>query len=268
MPRSDLPRHTSASQLATYASCPRRYELRYVLKVEPERRGTGLALGSAVHGGVQWWFEQRAAGDQPDVEQALRIFHADLGAGLAYGNIDWRDTTHDELRQDGERLVRAFLLEHADLAVRAVEVPFEMSIIDPVTGRHMPRQVVGYFDMELASGNVLELKTARAAYSDEIALATNLQFAAYRTAARYAGVDVEVYALVRTKAPKVQHVVLPHDRRVSRWFMHAATSIEHAILAGHYPPAPSPTSCGMCEHQRTCLGIGVENTEVSDAEAA
>lgn len=267
MPPSDLPKHTSASQLSTYASCPRRYELRYVLKVEPERRGTGLALGSAVHGGVQWWFEQRAAGEQPDVEQALRIFRADLGAGLAYSNIDWRGTTHDQLRQDGERLVRAFLHEHGDLDVRAVEVPYEMAIVDPVTGQHLPRALVGYLDMELASGNIIELKTARAAYS-EIALATNLQFAAYRTAGRYAGVDVEVYALVRTKTPKIQHVVLPHDHRVSRWFMHAAASIERAILAGHFPPAPSPTSCGVCEFQRTCLGIGVESTEVSDAEAA
>jgi putative RecB family exonuclease len=267
MRQSDLPSHTSASQLATYASCPRRYELRYVLKLEPERRGTGLALGSAVHGAVQWWFEERAEREEPAMEQALRIFRADLDAGLAHANIDWRDTTHDELREDGERLVRAFLTEHGSLRVRGTEVAFELSIIDPVTGHQIPRRLVGYFDIELLNGNVVELKTARGAYS-EIALATNLQFTAYRTAARYAGADVEIYALIRTKTPKIQHVVLPHHRDVSRWFMHAAASIERAIMARHFPPAPSPMSCGSCEYQRTCLGYGVETMELDDAEAA
>lgn len=238
-----------------------------MLKAEPERRGTGLALGSAFHGGVQWWFEQRAEHVEPDLDAALAIYRADLGAGLAHDGIDWRGVTADELRDDGERAVRTFLRDHGDLDVRATEIPFEMFIVDPVTGDHMPRPIVGYFDMELGNGNVIELKTTRIAYS-EIALATNLQFAAYRTAARYAGVDVELYALVRTKVPKVQHVVLPHDRAVSRWFMHAAASIERAILAGHYPPAPSPVSCGTCEYQRRCLGFGVEAAEVDDAQAA
>jgi CRISPR/Cas system-associated exonuclease Cas4 (RecB family) len=75
---------------------------------------------------------------------------------------------------------------------------------------------------------------------------------------------VELLALVRTKRPRVQHAVLPRDRDLSRWFMRAAASIERAILAGHFPPAPGAT-CASCEYRGVCLGI---EAEAADAEAA
>ncbi len=203
---------------------------------------------------------------QPTVEDALRILNADLGAELARDDIDWRGATVDDLRTEGERLVRTFVTHCGELEVVATEIPFELAVIDPITGEHLPRRLVGYFDFELRNGNVIELKTAKAAYS-QVALATNLQFAAYRSAARYAGVDVEVFNLVKTKVPKVQHVVLPHSRDVSLWFMTAAAQIERAILAGHFPPAPG-MMCSSCEYRRTCIGAGMGQVEVGDAEAA
>lgn len=264
---SDVPPRTSASQLSTYASCPRKYELKYVLHVPVERRTPGLALGSAVHGAIQWWFEERARGASVEVDEALGILGADLDAALAGERIDWRGSDRASLYAEAAGLVRSFLEAHGDAWVTGTEVPFEIPIVDPVSGEHMPRPLVGYFDMELASGNVIELKTVRASYS-AVALRTGLQFAAYRTAARYAGVDVEVYALVRTKKPRVQHVVLPHDGAVSRWFMHAAARIERAILAGHFPPAPGPL-CASCEYRDACLGTEAGLVaEVEDAEAA
>ncbi|MFO0680536.1 MAG: PD-(D/E)XK nuclease family protein [Sandaracinus sp.] len=263
MRRSDLPPHTSASQLATYASCPRRYELKYVLHTEPDERSTNLALGSAVHGAVEWWFEERLRGEEPRLDQALRIARADLAAGLTADRVAWRDETPATLRAEAERLVRFYVAEMGDLDVAATEVPFELPIVDPDAGEPMPRRLIGYFDMERASGNVVELKTAKVAYS-EIACRASLQFSAYRTAARYFGVDVELHAIVRTKQLKLQRIVLPHDRVVSRWFMRAAAQIERGILAGVFPPAPS-TMCAACEYRRTCLGL-VE--EAADAEAA
>ena len=263
---NDLPRWTSASQLATYAACPRRYELKYVLGMVPERRSTAVALGSAVHGAIEWWFEQRVADAEPELHDALRIARADLEAGLAAEDVEWRDATRDSLATQAAGLVRLFLEQYGELDVRAVEVPFELPIIDPSTGRQMPRTLVGYFDLVLTNGNVVEIKTVRAAYSP-VALRVGLQFAAYRTAARYEGGDIEVIALVKTKSPRVQHVVLPHDGDVSRWFMLTAARIERAILAGHFPPSPGPM-CANCEYRGTCLGLSTELTEEHDAEAA
>ena len=261
--RDDLPAATSATQLATYASCPRRYAYRYVERRAPEQRSLGLILGAAVHSALAWYLLERAEEREPALDDVLRILRADLGAGLADDAVRLRGTTPDALHAEAARVVRCFLDEHGDLAVREVELRFDFVITDPDTGEQMPRAMVGYFDVELASGNVVELKTAKRAYS-AVALRSGLQFAAYRTAAAYAGVDVELLALVRTKQPRVQHVVLPRDREVSRWFMRAAASIERAILAGHFPPAPGAT-CASCEYRRACLGV---EAEVVDAEAA
>lgn len=237
-----------------------------MLQVEPEERSTNLALGSAVHGAVEWWFEERNAGREPSVVDALRVARADLAAGLAHTNVAWKDESPATLATESARMVRFYLEELGDLDVAATEVPIELPILDPDTGEQMPRRLIGFFDMERRSGNVVELKTAKAAYS-EIACRTSLQFSAYRTAARYLGVDVELHAIVRTKQLRLQRIVLPHDREVSRWFMRAASQIERAIAAGIFPPSPS-SMCASCEYRRRCLGIVTQNAEAADADAA
>ena len=266
MRRDDLPPHTSASQLTTYASCPRRYAYRYVEHREPEVRAPGVALGSAVHSAIEWWFEQRAQEHEVGIDDVLRVLRADLAAATAFDNIRWGDTSTEKLGEDAARLLRLFIAERGGLAVKETELRFDLLVVDPETGEQMLRPLIGYFDVELAAGNVVELKTAKRAFS-AIELRAGLQFSAYRTAARYLGVDVEVCALVRTKTPKLQHVVLPHDRDVSRWFMRAASSIERAILARHFPPAPGRT-CSYCEYRRACLGVEARAAEADDAEAA
>lgn len=260
----DLPDHTSATQLAVYASCPRRYAYRYIEHREPETRAVGMVLGSAVHSALAWWFEERAQEHDVGVADVLRVLAADLAAASAYDNVRWDDNRPEHIASEAERLVRTFVDRHDQLHVVETEVRFDFVIVDPDTGRQQPRPLIGYFDAELASGNIVELKTAKRAYADAD-LATNLQFGAYRTAARHLGVDVELIALVRTKVPKVQHAVLPHDREVTRWFMRAASAIESAVLAGHFPPAPGAT-CRSCEHRRACLGVEAE--DVAGVEAA
>jgi CRISPR/Cas system-associated exonuclease Cas4 (RecB family) len=236
-----------------YARCPRAYAYKYIEHREPEVRSTGMALGSAVHSAIAWWFEARAQEPGPTIDAVLGVLRADLAAATAFSNMCWREITSDELEAEAERLLRCFITEKGDLPVKASEVRFDFVIIDPDTGEQMPRPLIGYFDAELENGNLVELKTATRAYS-EVDLRVGLQFSCYRTAARHFGVDVEVLALVRNKTPRLQHVVLPHDGDVSRWFMRTAASIEHAILAGHFPPAPGMV-CSSCEFRRACLGV-------------
>ena len=52
----------SASKITTYLQCPRRYRFRYVMKVVPAWKPAALALGSAVHGALETFHQQRAAG--------------------------------------------------------------------------------------------------------------------------------------------------------------------------------------------------------------
>lgn len=266
MPRSDLPAHTSASQLGTFSRCPRAYAYKYIEHREPEARAPGMALGSAVHSSLAWYFEERAQEREPTVEATLKVVRADLAAATAFDNMRWGETTLEKLEAEAERLVRCFISEKGHIPIVETEVRFDFVIIDPDTGEQMPRPIIGYFDAELANGNLIELKTVKRAYS-EIDLRVGLQFACYRTAARHYGVDVELMALLRTKITKIQHVVLPHDRDVSRWFMWTAASIERAILAGHFPPAPG-MACSSCEFRRACLGAEAEVVDDDLDEAA
>jgi CRISPR/Cas system-associated exonuclease Cas4 (RecB family) len=265
MPPNDLPQHTSASQLAAYARCPRAYAYKYVERREPEVRVPGLALGAAVHTAVAWWFEERAAERAPEVEDGLAIFRADLAAATALDTMRWGSTTPVALEQEGERLVRLFVEEMGQLPVVETEVRFDLVLIDPDTGEQLPRALLGYFDAELANGNFIELKTAKRSYSP-VDLRAGLQFAAYRTSARHFGVDVELIALIRNKRPRIQHTTLPHDHDVSRWFLRSAAAIERAILAGHFPPSPGQ-ACASCDYRRACLGIEAETAD-AEAEAA
>jgi hypothetical protein len=52
----------SASKIATYLQCPRKYRFRYVARVRAPWKPSALALGSAVHAALETFHRQRAAG--------------------------------------------------------------------------------------------------------------------------------------------------------------------------------------------------------------
>ena len=76
----ELPEHTSASQLNTYASCPRKYSLRYLEKTPPEDRSPSLVLGSVVHSAIGWFFEAKITGESPAPVDAAELARADFAA--------------------------------------------------------------------------------------------------------------------------------------------------------------------------------------------
>lgn len=247
--------HTSASQLACYARCPRQYRFKYVEGRPPERFSTNLALGSAVGSAIAWWFDVQRAGETPDADEAVRILRSDLSAAVARPDVDWDDETPESLATRGEALLRMFLAQFGDLPVLRTEERVELTIVDPVTGEVMPRRLLGFLDFTLVDGSSIELKTAGRAYSASD-LRRNVQFAAYKAVmrARSAG-SMRLVALIKTKTPKIQDVVLEADDASERWFMAAAADIERAIASGQYPPAPG-MSCSMCDYENACMGTG------------
>lgn len=262
-----LPDHTSASQLATYARCPRQYRYRYVEGRAAERFSTNLALGSAVGSAIAWWFEAQRSGESAEVEGAARVFRADLAAALARPDVDWDGETLESLAGLGEKLLGTFLAAYGDLPVLRTEERIELPLVDPDTGEPMPRPLLGYLDFVLPDGSAIELKTAARSYSDSD-LRTNLQFAGYRTVMRARGAGLlRLVVLVKTKTPKIQDVALEADRRIEAWFLRAAVQIERAILSGQFPPAPG-MACSMCDYPVLCAGDHAELEEAADAAAA
>ena len=254
MGRLDLPPTTSASQLISYTMCPRKFAFRYLEDVPPEFRSTALILGSAVHGGIGWFFEERLGGREPTIEAACTIAAADVAADVAPGGVRLGTSTAESLEDDARRLVKLYLESRSDMKVAAVERKLQLALADRETGEIFGRPLKGYLDLVLEDGTVVELKTASRRWS-ESDLARNLQLGAYsfalceedRTATKLA-----VHVLVKLKRePRLESFDVRFTRHELAWWQTAVRDIEAAIAAGHFPPTPSPL-CHQCEYQRAC----------------
>jgi len=260
----ELPEHTSASQLTTYASCPRKYELRYLEGAERESTAVGLMLGSAVHASLGWWHERRNHGAAPSVAEAVQVAEADMQASLDGPPVEWGRWTEGDFRAHTEAMVRFAIDTLGDMPVRASEVRFTLPLVDPTTGRTLPRALLGYYDFVLRDHRVVELKTSRAEYTDTT-VRTSIQLAAYLTAMdeQHSASRLELEVVVKTKTPRLQRISLVPTPEIKLWFWQTAAAIERAIAAGHFPPSPG-FGCASCEYRRQCLG----NAQVAYAEAA
>ncbi len=250
----DLPPATSASQLVTYVTCPRKYAFRYVLGLSPEFRSTSLVLGSVVHGAVGWWYEERREGRTPSRGDVERIVAADLAAETAGVPVRWKDDTPEALEAEAKRLLATYLDRYAEEEVAAAEVPFQVDLEDPDTGEVRGRPLKGYFDFVLARDAVVELKTSSRGWREDD-LVRHLQVGAYAYAhmLQCGGMsNVEVRVLVKLKRePRIETYHVARGEPAVRWFLMAAWAIEDAIASRHFPPAPGPL-CAECEYASAC----------------
>jgi len=255
MPDQTLPPATSASQLVTYAMCARKYFCTYVAEVEPEFRSLSLVLGSAVHSGIAWYFEQRLEGRIPVTAAAEEIVSADVLALTTDANIRWKEQTPEGLELDARRFVRLYLTQYGHLSVKAVEVPFAVPLADPDTGEVLGRELKGYFDLVLDDNRVIELKTSARGWSDD-SLARHLQVGAYAFVwnTLHGGPSMlDVHVIVKLKRePRVETYSIERGEPATRWWLQAAAAIEHAIQSGAFPPSPSML-CNECEYGSACL---------------
>lgn len=254
----DIPPTTSASQLTVYAMCPRLYYFRYIAHIEPEFRSLNLALGSAVHGAIGWFFEEKLAGRVPSLDEADRIVAADLLAETSGVLVRWKDETPETLEQKAQSLVRTYLGKYSEQDVVAVEQRFEVDIEHPETGETLPRPLVGYFDLlaRTKSQDIIEIKTTSKAWHPK-SLERHLQVGSYVTAANamHGGpAHVSVHAILKQKIPRVEeyHVERSECDKLSLWYFAAVKQLESAIAALQFPPMPG-NCCYECEYARTCL---------------
>jgi CRISPR/Cas system-associated exonuclease Cas4 (RecB family) len=260
--------YVSASQLVAYAMCPRKYAFRYVYGLEPEFRSTALLLGSAVHGAIGWFFEAKLAGTKPTVEEAQQLLLADLLALSSGTPVRWKTSTPESLEEEGKRLVALYLSSFGDLPVAAVESPFDVDLMDDETGEVLGRPLRGFFDLVLEDHRVIELKTSAKGWPEND-LVRHLQVGAYAFAwnTLHGGPsNVEVHVLVKLKRePRIETYHIERGEPANRWWLRAASEIESAILAGNFPPSPSPL-CNECEYAHACTRFTMLPGQRSDAD--
>jgi hypothetical protein len=216
----------SASKVGTYLQCGRKFRFRYVDRLTPPWKASALALGSAVHGALEVFHQQRVAGASMAPESVAALFR-----------IDWASEQVDEIRfkddgaaadlaATGETLVKLYSAANQNVAVEAAEVPFELPLVDGIVLR-------GVFDVLLAGGRVREMKTAARDF-DAGTLARHIQVSAYcwayKTLRGHLPI-VEVVALLKQKHPRISvHEVTRTEADIA-WFVGLVVEVARAIEA-------------------------------------
>lgn len=239
----------SASKITTYLQCPRRFKLRYIMRLAPAWKPAALALGSAVHGALETFHQQRAIGASMTPDAVGALFRIDWASEQIDDLKYDEDETATDLAATGERLVKMYAVANQNVEVHGAEVPFELPVTDGVVLR-------GVFDVLLAGDRVREMKTAARNF-DAGTLQRHIQVSAYIWAFRALfGRDavIEIVAMLKLKHPRIEtHEVTRSDQELA-WFVQLAIEIARAIEAGVFPPSPS-WSCPSCEFADQCRAM-------------
>lgn len=243
----------SASQLSLYLMCPRKYAFRYLEGVLPEFRPAALSFGSAVHSALEWFHDARLQGRSPAVLDVVGVFLADWDAEQELPLRFREGESADTLSPMGIGLVRLYVERFAAQEIAAVEVPFELTLVEPETSDVLPHRLRGYYDLLWPGDVIVEIKTSARRF-DAADLRRRLQLTAYAYAYRQLhGRDpsIVVVNLLKTKKPAID---VQHTERIvgdDAWFVHMTMNIVRGIEAGAFPPNPS-WSCTDCEYGKAC----------------
>jgi CRISPR/Cas system-associated exonuclease Cas4 (RecB family) len=248
--------HVSVSQVKTFLRCPRMYQFRYVLGVEPEFMPANLVLGSAVHEGLAAFYRSvMTTSESPEFDVCLAALHATL-VGFKKSKLPIKEG--DKIEAQGEALLKIFYEStyQDPPKVIGVEVPFTIDLPDPVTGEILEERLVGALDLvvEQDRKNVVgEHKTAARKWSQD-QIEHEIQLSAYKMVARTLGlgeVKLRLQVLTKTKKPKM--IVEDTDRteRDEREFIETVVGVLRAIEVRVFFPIRN-SMCGGCTFQRRC----------------
>lgn len=248
--------HVSASQIKTYLMCPKKYQFRYVLGVEPEHVSANLVLGSAVHAAIAQYYLALMDELEPDEAKIYAEFRRSIAKDFAGKTPVLLDDgqTRADLTATGETLLRTFLanVERPD-RVLAVETAFYADVADPHTGEFLEEQLTGFFDAVVQFGEktvVLEHKTAARAWSQD-QLDFDLQVSLYQAVTRTDAVRLQV--MTKTKVAKFLTYDLCRTERQMTEGVEIVCGVLTAIRAGAFFPNPG-WGCDGCEFRKLCRG--------------
>lgn len=250
--------HISHSSISTFASCPLRYYFRYELHLPEETVGSSLAVGSALHAGVELHFNELLAGNSPPGLDAL--------LGVFWDS--WRDQQEEKAIVVGpgedinsvghlaDRMFRAF--QSSDFArpqgtIIGVEEEVRAELLPDVPELLARIDLLIETEEELT---VVDFKTARSAWSYEQVQAAAGQLLLYHEAVQPIAdgrpVRLQFAVLTKTKVPSlVLHDVAVDPRKIKRT-KEVVNRVWQAIQSGHVYPNPSILNCSTCPYRKPC----------------
>jgi putative RecB family exonuclease len=258
----------SHSSLSAYESCPKKYELRYVLRVPVESEGIESFVGKRVHEVLERLYQFAGRGLVPSLERVLQRFRANFEAGYDPARVRIvRDGEEagDHLRVGERCLENAYRrLYPFDDETLGLEHPVEFSL-DP-DGAYAMRGVIDR--VVRARDGALEIhdyKTGRWV-PKQADLDRDRQLALYEIGARRAfGETGEVrlvwHFLRRNQVRRSSRT--PEQLGAAR--EQARATIDRIRGERRWEPRPS-TLCAWCEYRTLCPVFGGSAPEPPPAE--
>lgn len=278
----------TATSLATFRACPRKFYLRYQLAWSKIRLADALRFGSAYHAGLE------AYNVTGDVEQAV------AAATKGYAVVpDWSNAeSWAEEAVDVEELVRGHVWRYGMDTAKPVEAErvFVMPLVNPETGRPSKTfQLRGKMDL------ISELEPMRLALNeyktcdDDVSDASDYwprvrfdqQISLYTIAARYIGYDVQTVLYDVARKPRIGRRTKRNPETLAEYqarlrddiqtrpefyynrkecprlasdladiaseLWQQAQAIQHARKFGLWYRNVSKNSCTWCEYRENCL---------------
>jgi putative RecB family exonuclease len=253
--------HVSHTQLNTYLQCPRKYNYQYVLGLSWERKPAALAFGKAIHIAVaRYYRELKEKKTVADTETLVELFRDCLSRETGDNDVAYKRGENKEfLLSMGEDLIKVFTENVRPQCIEAVEMPFNVELVDIDTGEVLEPKLVGIFDLIESDeeGNLIisELKTAGKKPSDG---QYDLQATIYSYALKEMGYGttesnmlVRYDVLMKTKQPSLEkYFVVKGEKdyhRMLRLTRDVLKAIEHEV---YYPN--SGWYCSDCPFKKAC----------------
>lgn len=245
----------SYTKITTLLQCPRKYELKYIQRVE-YLSSPALYLGGTAHQALAQGFREKMEGHLPTPDDVAMLFSEYWDSRRFIEDereereIDWQKEDPADLKEAGVLLTRRYwetLAPHIEPS--DVETPFEKDI-GGIT-------LVGRIDLITGNGRLVDWKTTKRAYSERDA-ARHLQPTLYLLGiGTRSFAEFDFHCLIKTKNPYVQPVTTKRSPGELRWVAEVLLPrVARQIETGVFVPNVSSFMCApdTCECWYYCRG--------------
>jgi putative RecB family exonuclease len=259
--------HISHSQIFTYLNCSLKYKFMYVEALHPERTSVALSFGSAIHAGVERYYQalkDKGVMEPLGVLQELFEDHINLELDHTDIPIIYKKETPDRksVLEMGRAMLKAFY-ESVDLTgfeIVAIEVPMS-AILYTDEKKATDMKVIGVLDLVLKNDQgiivAVDNKTASKPYAqatvdDDIQLTCySYLLASNRYVFPTADVHCRLDVLRKLKTPKLEHYSTTRTSEQRKRFAKLANAVLAGIDARVFIPCKS-WLCGDCQYISAC----------------
>lgn len=256
----ELVPHLSASSLGMFLRCPEQWRRRYLLG-EKRPPVWHMVLGSANHATHERTYNEKLRGREVSPREAVEYFEDQAWPEqlVKEGEVLWQAQTPDSCVDTGARMVNAYTAHVVPriLPESAGEQKFEIEVPG------LPVPVIGYTDVIINDGPVLDIKTVGQA-TRSIQKRWMLQANIYNLAL---GRGIEIHTVSRAKEPKVftaldeEGLLLPASEQqnaLTQRMVQQVTGMIWNCIRHFGPLEPWPANfmsdaCGWCGWFDTCV---------------